>query len=68
MESSIVLEGCEIKTFSPRAPRTNLDGDELESPKMVITFVVDLDRVVNHMNRIARVFRKSRAITGNRQA
>jgi hypothetical protein len=62
-EGAITLEDVTLKTFAPQAARTNLEGEEMEAPKMRLTFVVDLDRISGYMTRIAKAYRKNRAIT-----
>lgn len=48
---------AEIKTFQPRPAKFNGDGDEIEPPKLAITFLVPMDAIGSHITRIAWMFR-----------
>lgn len=62
-EQAITIDQATLRSFHPKAARLNLDGDEIEGPKMILTFEVDVDRVDMSMTRLTRVFRKRKFIT-----
>ena len=62
-EQTLSIDQATLRSFHPKAARLNLDGDEIEGPRMVLTFEVEVDRVAAAMNRLTRVFRKRNLIT-----
>lgn len=62
-EQTLTIDQATLRSFHPKAARLNLDGDEIEGPRMVLTFEVEVDRVAGAMNRLTRVFRKRNLIT-----
>lgn len=59
----IRIEGAEIKTWTPRPAKFNNEGEEIEPPKLAITFLVEMDRVGRFITRIAWMFRHNKAVT-----
>lgn len=61
-ETGVLIDEATLRTFHPKAARLNLDGVEIESPKMILSFEVDVDRVSSHMNTLTKLFRKRGAV------
>lgn len=61
-EGAICIDEMTLRSFHPKAARLNLDGIELEGPRMILTFEVEVDRVLTEMNRLTRIFRKRNAV------
>jgi hypothetical protein len=61
-ESRILIDEVTLRSFHPKAARVNLDNIEIEAPRMILTFEVEVDRVAGEMNRLTRIFRKRNAV------
>ena len=61
-ETGVLIDEATLRTFHPKQARLNLDGVEMEAPKMVLSFEVDVDRVSSHMNTLTKLFRKRGAV------
>jgi len=60
--TGVLIDEATLRTFHPKAARLSLDGVEIESPKLILSFECDVDRVSMHMNTLTRLFRKRGAV------
>ncbi|MDP9266382.1 MAG: hypothetical protein M3O91_09745, partial [Chloroflexota bacterium] len=57
------LEDCEIKSWTPKPAKFDAKGEQLQPPKLAITFHVDMEQIGPDLGQLAWWFHKGVPVT-----